>query len=49
LIRLENVTLVVFMLFGVFIVFFGTYWYKSRSLIFAPIAGKSISRYVPSI
>jgi hypothetical protein len=49
LIRLENITLVVFMLFGVFIVFFGTYWYKARSLIFAPIAGKSISRYVPHI
>jgi hypothetical protein len=48
-IRLENITLVVFMLFGVFIVFFGTYWYKVRSLVFAPIASRSISGYVPPI
>lgn len=49
LIKLENVTLLVFMLFGVFIVFFGTYWYKARSLIFSPVASKSISEYVPRI
>lgn len=49
LIQLENVTLLVFMLFGVFIVFFGTYWYKARSFIFAPVANKSISGYVPRI
>ncbi|WP_126452224.1 hypothetical protein [Sulfuriflexus mobilis] len=48
-IRLENITLFVFLLFGVFIVFFGTYWYRARSLIFAPIAKKSISAYVPRI
>lgn len=46
---LENITLLVFMVFGVFIVFFGTYWYKARSLIFSPVASKSISRYVPRI
>lgn len=49
LIRIENITLFIFMLFGVFIVFFGTYWYRARSLIFAPIASKSISGYVPRI
>lgn len=45
----ENVTLLVFMAFGIFIVFFGTYWYKARSMIFSSVANKSISAYVPRI
>lgn len=48
-VRFENVTLLVFMLFGIFIIFFGTYWYKARSLIFRPVAKKAISAYVPRI
>ena len=49
MIRVENITLFIFMLFGIFIIFFGTYWYKARSLIFAPLANKPVSRYVPRI
>jgi hypothetical protein len=49
MIRVENITLFIFMLFGVFIIFFGTYWYKARSLIFAPLANKPVSRYVPKL
>ncbi len=45
----ENITLLVFMAFGIFMVFFGTYWYKARSLIFSCVANKSISTFVPRI
>ena len=45
----ENITLLVFMAFGIFMVFFGTYWYKSRSLIFSRVANNPISRFVPRI
>ena len=49
LIQIENITMFVFMLFGIFIVFFGTYWYKTRSVIFSSLANKPISSYVPRI
>ncbi|MDX8396721.1 MAG: hypothetical protein R8K49_00200 [Mariprofundaceae bacterium] len=44
---IENLTLMVFAGFGVFIVFFGTYWYKIRKALFARTSERSISRYVP--
>ncbi len=37
----------IFMAFGIFVVLFGTYWYKARTLIFGWLAGSKIARYVP--
>lgn len=37
----------VFMAFGVFVVLFGTYWYKARTLMFGWMAGSRVARYVP--
>lgn len=39
----------VFMGFGVFVVLFGTYWYKARSLAFGWLAKTNIARYVPDL
>ena len=37
----------VFMAFGIFVVVFGTYWYKARSLLFGWLSGSRVARYVP--
>lgn len=37
----------VFMAFGIFVVLFGTYWYKVRSLVFGWLKGSGINNYVP--
>jgi len=37
----------VFMAFGIFVVLFGTYWYKARSLVFGWLAGSRVARFVP--
>jgi len=44
---IENLTLLIFAGFGAFIIFFGTYWYKIRSIIFSNTATLGISAYVP--
>ncbi|NWF38935.1 hypothetical protein F3F96_07275 [Mariprofundus sp. NF] len=44
---IENLTLLIFAAFGAFIIFFGTYWYKIRSFVYAKTAGFVLSRYVP--
>lgn len=46
---IENISLFIFMGFGAFIVFFGTYWYKARYIIFSRVASWSINRFVPAI
>ncbi len=38
----------IFMAFGIFVVLFGTYWYKARTLIFGWLSHHKISNYVPS-
>lgn len=43
----QNLIAFVFMAFGVFVVLFGTYWYKARSLIFGWLAGSKLAWYVP--
>ena len=43
----ENLPLVVFIGFGLFIIFFGTFWYRLRSIIFRPLAGTAIAKLVP--
>lgn len=37
----------VFMAFGIFVVLFGTYWYKARSLVFGWLRGSGVARFVP--
>lgn len=44
---IENLTLLIFAGFGAFIIFFGTYWYKIRSIIFSRTSTLGISQYVP--
>ncbi|MEH6578065.1 MAG: hypothetical protein V7731_13400 [Amphritea sp.] len=43
----DNLPLFIFMSFGIFIVFFGTYWYKARRLIFGKAENLEIAQYVP--
>ncbi|MCW8929523.1 MAG: hypothetical protein OQL19_04715 [Gammaproteobacteria bacterium] len=45
--QIDNLTLFIFMGVGLFVIFFGTYWYKVRTLIFSPIASLSICKWVP--
>ncbi|MBF0264187.1 MAG: hypothetical protein HQL46_02875 [Gammaproteobacteria bacterium] len=46
--EVDNLTLFILMGVGLFIIFFGTYWYKVRKLVFSPIASWRISQFVPS-
>lgn len=43
----QNILIYVLMLLGFLVIFFGTYWYKTRRLIFGFLNGSLISRYVP--
>jgi len=43
----ENITIYILMVLGLFIIFFGTYWYKTRQLLFGFLSDSLISRYVP--
>ena len=45
--NIENITLMLFIVFGVFIVLFGAYWYRVRSLIFSKTSHMWLSGYVP--
>ena len=44
---IENMTLIIFIAFGMFIIFFGVYWYKIRNLIFSKVGNVQIARFVP--
>lgn len=48
-IHLENMSLLIFVGFGVFIIFFGVYWYKVREIIFKKVSHLTLSKYVPAI
>jgi len=48
-IQIENITLLIFVGFGVFIIVFGVYWYKIRSFLFSNMSHWAISRYVPAL
>jgi len=43
----QNVLMFVLIVLGLFVIFFGTYWYKARSLIFGFLSGSVISKYLP--
>ncbi|MCU7835484.1 MAG: hypothetical protein KZQ83_09545 [gamma proteobacterium symbiont of Taylorina sp.] len=45
--QVENMTLFIFIGVGIFIIFFGTYWYKVRKLIFSPFSSLGICKLVP--
>lgn len=47
LIESQNVMIYVLMALGLFVIFFGTYWYKTRRLVFGVLSGSKISRFVP--
>ena len=44
---MQSMIAFVFMGFGIFVVLFGTYWYKARSITFRWLANTAIARYVP--
>jgi len=46
-IQLDNILSYSLMAVAVFIMFFGTYWYRIRSLIFASLKGTKVSFYLP--
>jgi len=48
-IYIENMTLLIFVGFGVFIIIFGVYWYKIRAIIFSKFHNAKLSQYVPAI
>jgi len=48
-IQIENMTLLIFIGFGIFIIVFGVYWYKIRSIIFKGVSEAALSKYVPAI
>lgn len=49
LITSQNVMIYVLMTLGLLVIFFGTYWYKTRRIIFGMLKNKKISQYVPNL
>lgn len=47
--NVENITIYVLILFGIFIIYFGTYWYKTRRLVFGFLADHPLSRFIPDL
>ncbi len=45
--RSENLIIYMLILLGLFVIFFGTYWYKTRHLLFARFGNTAIARYLP--
>jgi len=45
----QNILIYILMALGLFVIFFGTYWYKTRRLIFGFLAGSVISHYIPDL
>jgi hypothetical protein len=45
----QNVLMYILIGLGLFVIFFGTYWYKTRSLIFGFLRPYSFSRYIPNL
>ncbi len=44
----QNVLMYILLGLGLFVIFFGTYWYKTRSLIFGFLKQTLLSHYLPS-
>jgi len=45
----QNILMYVMMGLGIFVLFFGTYWYLARRFIFGFLAGTVINNYVPNL
>ena len=45
----QDVMIYVLIVLGLFIIYFGAYWYKSRRFIFGFLSASSIARYVPDL
>ncbi len=45
----KNIMIYVLMTLGMVVIFFGTYWYKTRKIIFSPLKNSKISQYVPNL
>ena len=45
----QNITIYVLLILGSLIIFFGTYWYKMRRLLYGFLSNSPISRYVPDL
>ena len=45
----QNIMIYILMALGLFVIFFGTYWYKTRRLVFGFLADSLISRYIPDL
>ena len=45
----QNILIYLLMALGLFVIFFGTYWYKTRRLIFGFLSNSFISRYIPDL
>lgn len=44
----QNIVIYVLLILGFAIIFFGTYWYKTRRLLYGFLAGSAIGRFVPA-
>ena len=45
----QDVMIYVLIVLGLFVIYFGAYWYKARRVIFGRLSSHSISRYVPDL
>ena len=45
----EDIIIYVLIALGLFVIYFGAYWYKSRRFIFGALSGNVISRYIPDL
>jgi len=45
----QNIVMYLLLGLGFFVIFFGSYWYLARRLIFGFLAGSAISRFVPDL
>jgi hypothetical protein len=45
----QDVIIYVLLALGLFVLYFGAYWYKSRRFIFKALAGHAITRFVPDL
>jgi len=45
----QDVMIYILMALGLFVIYFGAYWYKTRYIIFRFISSSAISKYIPDI
>ena len=45
----QNIIMYIMLGLGFFVIFFGTYWYMARRIIFGFLAGSFISRFIPDL